>query len=199
VIKDTLKGPLREQVRVVENNTTKEFSVIAEFLDNYVSETQELVAEIETVTAAKSHWQKPAAKAQNLSVSPREFASLPINARLQNIASGTAPDSQGAMAWPPCPHCNWDRPNHSADKCRKKPGYTGYEGHTCPICKKEKTFHTPGRCWENPQNTNKPHHAYVARVSAGVALLSVLPKVCNNTDRKTTHKSSVNNTEFLFS
>jgi len=63
-LKDTLKGPLREQVRVVENNTTKEFSVIAEFLDNYVSETQELNAEIEVATTSKFPWQKPAVKAQ---------------------------------------------------------------------------------------------------------------------------------------
>jgi len=47
-LKDTLKGSLREQVRVVENNTPKEFSIIAEFLDNYVSETQDLTVENET-------------------------------------------------------------------------------------------------------------------------------------------------------
>jgi len=61
---------------------------------------------------------------------------------------------------------------------------------------KKNTFHTPDRCWKNPVNINRTPNANVARVSAGVALLSLLPKVCNNTDGKTTHESSVNNTEF---
>ena len=38
-LKDTLDGTLREQVRVAENNKAREFSDLAEYLDNYVSET----------------------------------------------------------------------------------------------------------------------------------------------------------------
>jgi len=122
------------------------------------------------------------------------FASLPISTRLQSIAAGTAPNIQGATAWPPCPHCKWDRPNHAPNNCKKKPALL--KVHTCTICKKENVLHTPDKCWQNPLNWNKPQNANVSRVSAGMTLLKVIPKVCNNTDGKTTHKSSVNIAEF---
>jgi len=143
-LKDTLKGPLREQVRVVENNAPKDFSIIAEFLDNYVSETQDLTGENEALVFSKPAWQKPAGKTQNLSATAKEFASLPINARLQSMAAGTAPEVQGATVWPPCRFCKHEKPNHSPDNCRRRPGAP--EGHNCPICKKENQFHTPNNC-----------------------------------------------------
>jgi len=82
----------------VENNAPKDFSLIAEFLDNYVSETQDLMVDNEVFVFSKTSWRKPASKTQNLSATAKEFAGLPINARLQSMAAGTVPDIQGVTA-----------------------------------------------------------------------------------------------------
>jgi len=42
-LKDILGGTLREQVRVAENNKTREFCDLAEYLDTYVSEVTDFI------------------------------------------------------------------------------------------------------------------------------------------------------------